>query len=192
MQYAKTLLLLSTLVLGCDRKTETARPAPGGEILIGQFAALTGPIATFGQSESKGVRLALEAVNASGGIHGKPVRLVVEDDQGKPEEAQTVVTKLINKDRVAAVLGGSASSNSLAAAPVCQQSGIPMVSPTSVNLKVTQVGDCIFRICFTDAFQGEVLAELAHKRGYKSVALFQDVKTDYSVGLAGHFRRRYE
>src|SRR5262249_46888418 len=119
---------------------------------------------------------------------GKKVRVIVEDDQTKPEEAQTVVTKLINKDRVVAVLGEVASSRSLAAAPVAQQIGIPMISPSSTNPKVTQVGDYIFRVCFIDPFQGLVMAKFANNTlKVKNVAVLRDIKNDYSVGLADVF-----
>ncbi len=182
---------LALFLTGCNQKKEAAAPA-AEEIVIGQFASLTGSIATFGQSETKGIKMALTEINKAGGIAGRPIRIVLEDDQGKPEEAQTVVTKLINKDRVVVVMGGSASSNSLAAAPVCQASRIPMLSSSSVNFKVTQVGDCIFRVCFTDVFQGEVLADFAASSlAIKDVAIFFDVKTDYSVGLKGYFEKRF-
>src|SRR5262245_35256852 len=120
---------------------------PSNEIVIGEYGSLTGDTATFGISTKNGIEMAADELNKAGGLLGKTVRVVVEDDQGKPEEAQTVVTKLINKDRVIAVLGEVASSRSLAAAPVAQQSGIPMISPSSTNPRVTQVGDYIFRVC---------------------------------------------
>src|SRR5690606_2010395 len=131
-------------------------------------------------------------INAAGGVLGKPLRLVTEDDQGKPEEALTAATKLISKDRVVALIGEFASSNSLAAAPMAQQSRIPMVSHGSTNPKVTQVGDYIFRVCFIDPFQGEVMAKFA--RGslkLSRVAILRDVKSDYSVGLADYFTQSF-
>src|SRR5919106_379805 len=117
------------------------------EIVIGEYGSLTGTTATFGISTRNGIDLAIDEVNQAGGLLGKKVRVIVEDDQGKPEEAQTVVTKLINKDQVVAVLGEVASTNSIAAAPVCQSNRIPMITPSSTNPKVTQIGDFIFRVC---------------------------------------------
>lgn len=170
----------------CNKKTDS------NEIVIGEFGALTGPIASFGQSTHKGVTLAVEEINAAGGVLGKQIRLVVEDDQGKPEEALTAVTKLISKDRVVALIGEFASSNSLAAAPFAQQSRIPMLSHGSTNPKVTQVGDYIFRACFIDPFQGEVMAKFASASlGLKRVAILRDIKSDYSVGLADYFTRSF-
>src|SRR5438093_5194207 len=158
------------------------------EIVIGEFGSLTGTTATFGISTKNGIDMAIDAMNKSGGLLGKQVRVIVEDDQGKPEEAQTVVTKLINKDQVIAVLGEVASSRTMAAAPVAQQNGIPLISPSSTNPKVTQIGDSIFRVCFIDPFQGFVMAKFAtNTLKVKNVAVLRDIKNDYSVGLAEVF-----
>jgi branched-chain amino acid transport system substrate-binding protein len=172
---------------GCNKKTDG--PA---EILIGEYGSLTGATATFGQSTHKGIGMAVEEINATGGILGRKVKVITEDDQGKPEEAQTVVTKLISKDRVSALLGEVASSNSLAAAPVCQQSRIPMLTPASTNPKVTQIGDFIFRICFIDPFQGNVMAKFAwNTLKVKRVAILRDIRSDYSMGLANFFIKNF-
>jgi branched-chain amino acid transport system substrate-binding protein len=166
----------------CNKKAEV------NEIVIGEYGSMTGATATFGQSSKKGIDMAVDAINQGGGLLGKKIRLVVEDDQGKPEEAQTVVTKLINKDRVVAILGEIASSNSLAGGPVCQANRIPMVSPGSTNPKVTQIGNYIFRVCFIDPFQGQVMAKFAtNTLKLKNIAILRDIKSDYSVGLANFF-----
>lgn len=160
------------------------------EIVIGEYGSLTGNDATFGQSTKAGVEIALEELQAAkqGKIAGKAVRVVVEDDQGRPEEAASVVQKLINQDRVAAVLGEVASSRSLAAAPICQQNGLPMISPSSTNPEVTKKGDFIFRMCYLDDFQGEVIAIFtADSLKLTRVAVLKDVKNDYSVALAQFF-----
>jgi branched-chain amino acid transport system substrate-binding protein len=172
---------------GCGKKTTV-----GDEILIGEYGAFTGSTASFGQSTHKGLSLAIEEANDGGGVLGKKVRLISEDDQGKPEEAQTAVTKLINKDRVSALIGEFASSNSLAGAPVAQQARIPMLSHGSTNPKVTQVGDYIFRVCFIDPFQGHVMAKFARNSlNLDRVAILRDVKSDYSVGLADFFTKSF-
>jgi branched-chain amino acid transport system substrate-binding protein len=166
----------------------------GDELVLGEYGSLTGNDADFGQSTKRGVELALDDLNAEkqGKIGGLKVRAVVEDDQGRPEEAATVVQKLINQDRVFAVIGEVASSRSLAAAPICQQNGVPMISPSSTNFKVTQVGDYIFRMCFIDDFQGVVMAKFAAEtQKYKRVAILKDVKNDYSVGLTGVFAKAF-
>jgi branched-chain amino acid transport system substrate-binding protein len=163
------------------------------EIVVGEFGSLTGTTATFGISTKNGIDMAVDEVNKAGGLLGKKVRIVVEDDQGKPEEAQTVVTKLINKDQVIAVLGEVASSRTMAAAPVAQQNGIPLISPSSTNPKVTEIGDYIFRVCFIDPFQGLVMAKFAaNTLKVKNVAVLRDIKNDYSVGLADVFVENFK
>jgi branched-chain amino acid transport system substrate-binding protein len=159
-----------------------------GEIVIGEYGSLTGTTATFGISTRNGIDMAIDSINRAGGVLGRQVRVIVEDDQGRPEEAQTVVTKLITSDRVIAVLGEVASSRTLAAAPVAQTNQIPMISPSSTNPEVTQVGDYIFRVCFIDPFQGLVMAKFAaNTLRITRVAVLQDVRNDYSVGLAEVF-----
>jgi len=170
--------------------------APGRsskEIVVGEYGSLTGNTATFGQSTKNGSEMAFNEINQSGGILGKQVRLIVEDDQSKPEEAATAVTKLINQNAVHAVLGEVASSRSLAAAPICQGARVPMVTPSSTNPKVTQVGDYIFRVCFTDIQQGEADAKFAAKSlKLKKAALLYDVRNDYSVGLRLVFAQKFK
>ena len=164
------------------------------EIVVGVYGSLTGNDATFGQSTKEGVELAVSELQAGkqGKVGGLPVRTVVEDDQGRPEEAATVVKKLINEDGVISVIGEVASSRSLAAAPVCQESGVPMISPSSTNPRVTQQGDCIFRMCFTDIFQGTVMAKFAALNlKLRKVAILEDVSNDYSVGLAQYFTEAF-
>src|SRR5215471_1439340 len=117
------LLACVTAFLSCNNRGTQQQ---NNDIVIGEYGSLTGTTATFGISTKNGVEMAADEANKAGGVLGKKVRVIVEDDQGKPEEAQTVVTKLVNKDRVLAVLGEVASSRSLAAAPVCQQNRIPM------------------------------------------------------------------
>jgi branched-chain amino acid transport system substrate-binding protein len=95
---------------------------------------------------------------------------------------------MLSRDRIVALLGEVASSRSLEAAPICQQAGIPMISPASTNPKVTEVGDQIFRVCFIDPFQGTVLSKFALSKGWKRVAILTDVKQDYSVGLSQFFK----
>lgn len=183
------LALFAASLAGCGGGASSTN-----ELVIGEYGSLTGSDATFGQSTKMGIELALAdlAAQSEGKVGGLPVRVVVEDDQGRPEEAATVVQKLINQDRVIAVLGEVASSRSLAAAPICQQAGIPMISPSSTNPRVTEVGDYIFRMCFIDPFQGTVMAKFASENlGLKRVAILKDVKSDYSVGLAQFFTEAF-
>jgi branched-chain amino acid transport system substrate-binding protein len=199
LSFNRILIVLSAVVLssGCTKKEgggdAAASAANATEIRIGQYGSMTGGEATFGQSTDKGVRLAIDAKNAAGGIKGKKLVLITEDNQGKPEEAAAVVKKLIAQDKVVALLGEVASTRSLAAAPIAQAAKIPMVSPSSTNPKVTQVGDYIFRVCFIDPFQGPVMARFTRENlKLKKVAILKDLKSDYSLGLAEFFVKKFK
>jgi branched-chain amino acid transport system substrate-binding protein len=181
------ILLGSWLLIGCGGNQTNQN-----EILIGEYSSLTGTTATFGLSTHRGLLLAVEDVNNAGGVLGKKIHLLTEDDQSKPEEAAPAVTKLINRDKVKAIIGEVASSRSLAAAPICQANGIPMVSNASTNPEVTRKGDYIFRVCYIDPFQGEVMAKFTlNSLKLKRVAMLKDVKNDYSVGLAQFFTEAF-
>jgi branched-chain amino acid transport system substrate-binding protein len=184
---AVCLAALAAVTLSCGSKGSSK------EILVGEYGSLTGGIATFGISTRDGSTLAFEDINSKGGILGQKVKLLVEDDQSKPEEAGTVVNKLIHQDHVVAMLGHVASSHSLAAAPICQSEKIPMISPSSTNPRVTQVGNYIFRICFLDTFAGGVMAKFAYDTlKVKNVAILVDVRSDYSVGLQTFFGQAFK
>jgi branched-chain amino acid transport system substrate-binding protein len=161
------------------------------EIKVGEFAALTGGSASFGQSSHKGTALAIDEINAAGGVLGKKLDLITEDDQSAAGQPATIVHKLIAQDHVVAVLGEVRSSATLEAAPICQQDKVPLISPAATNPKVTEVGDYISRVCFIDPFQGTVMAKFALGKGWKRVALLTDVKQDYSVGLAEFFEKGF-
>lgn len=183
------LVLAAVTISSCKNE---GGPASGNEIVIGEFASLTGGTATFGQSVTEGSHLAFEEINGAGGVGGKQIRVITEDDQSKTEDATAAVQKLVSRDRVVALLGEVASSRSMAAAPIAQQNKIPMISPASTNVDVTKKGDYVFRICFIDPFQGEALANFA-RNSLKATraAVLIDVRQDYSIGLADAFKRTF-
>jgi len=184
-------LVASLFLTGCDKPASTPGAATG-PIKVGEFASMTGSEATFGQSSHEGTLLAVDHLNAAGGVLGRKIELLMEDDQSQAGQPATVVRKLIARDGVVAVLGEVASSRSLEAAPICQQNQIPMISPSSTNPKVTAVGDYIFRVCFIDPFQGTVMANFArHTLHLKKVAVLTDMKSDYSLGLAKFFKEGF-
>jgi branched-chain amino acid transport system substrate-binding protein len=153
-------------------------------IKVGEFGSLTGENASFGISQNNGVKMAVEEINDGGGVLGKKIDLIVEDNQTKQGETTTIVRKLISQDHVVAIIGEVASSKSLEAAPICQASKIPQIATAATNPRVTQVGDYIFRVCFTDDFQAVVIARFVlEKLQLKNIAFMTDVKQDYSVGL---------
>src|ERR1700730_3694725 len=187
-------LLIAVNNIACERKPGTGGAATTtGDIVVGMYGSLTGDGASFGQSSREGPYLAVDEINTAGGLlGGRKIKLLVEDDQSKPEEASNAVTKLVTEDKVVAVLGEVASRRSLAAAPVCQKYMIPMITPSSTNERVTEVGDYIFRVCFIDPFQGEVLAKFAYSDlKARKVAILKDIQQDYSVGLTDSITKHF-
>ncbi|HEX8368397.1 MAG TPA: ABC transporter substrate-binding protein [Pyrinomonadaceae bacterium] len=192
-----SLLVLASVLMSftaCVDKSGSGGTTTGGgdTIRIGVYGDTTGATSSFGQSTKNGIQLAFEEINAAGGVNGKKLEMVFEDDQGTPEKAKTVISKLINQDKVVAVLGEVASSNSLAAAPVAQEAKIPMITPSSTNPKVTEIGDYISRVCFIDPFQGAVMAKFASNTlGAKTAAILGDNSSDYSKGLTQFFEQEF-
>ncbi len=185
-------ILLSSACVDKNANTSTTGGDTGDTIKVGVYGDLTGQTSSFGQSTKNGIQLAVDEINAAGGVNGKKIALVIEDDQGRPEQAKTVVSKLVNQDKVVALLGEVASTNSLAAAPVAQEARIPMITPSSTNPKVTEVGDYISRVCFIDPFQGSVMARFAaNSLGKKTAAIIGDVNSDYSKGLSEVFKQEF-
>jgi branched-chain amino acid transport system substrate-binding protein len=139
-----------------------------------------------------GTELAIDELNSRGGSLGKKLQLLTEDNQSKQGESKTIARKLISRDGIVALLGEVASGRSLEAAPVCQESHIPQISPSSTNPKVTEIGDYIFRVCFTDPLQGKVLARFAQKTlKVNKVSVLTDAASTYSVGLATYFKEAF-
>ena len=183
-------IIVAVLFSGCPPKTEVAGKGGGngaagdGDILIGEYGSLTGGQATFGTSTHQAIIMAMDEINAAGGVNGRKIKVLTEDDESKTEEAANAVTKLISQNNVLTILGEVASSCSLAAAPICQSNKVPMITPSSTNPEVTKKGDYIFRTCFTDDYQGENIARYAATQlHYKKAAILTDVKNDYSTGL---------
>ncbi len=188
MMFPLPRLLLSALALASLPPAAFAQEV----IKIGEFASLTGKEAAFGQASHKGTTMAVEELNAAGGVLGKKLQLITEDNQSKSGESATITKKLISRDKVVALLGEVASSRSLEAAPVAQQARIPMITPSSTNPKVTEMGNYIFRVCFIDPFQGAALAKFARTTlKANKVALLTSVSSPYSVGLSKYFREPF-
>jgi branched-chain amino acid transport system substrate-binding protein len=197
----KSLILLTAalamVLLGCPPKSETGGgtsggTGTGGDILVGEYGSLTGAQATFGQSTHNAIMMAADEINGAGGINGRKIKVLTEDDQSKSEEAANAVQKLISQNQVVAVLGEVASSCSIAAAPICQNSKVPMISPSSTNPEVTKKGDYIFRMCFIDTYQGPIMSHFASddlhaRRG----AILTDIKNDYSTGLTASIEQTF-
>lgn len=201
------ILVSATLVYGCGQKaTEGTKEGENAEspegkdesgaqetIKIGLIAPITGDVATFGESTKNAVDLAAKQVNEKGGILGKKIEIVWEDDGNDPVQAGNAARKLITQDKVVAIVGSVSSKCSLTVAPICQENKIPMISGTSTNEKVTLVGDYIFRGCFIDSFQGKIGAKFSiEDLKAKTAACLYDLNNDYTKGLAEEFKKHFE
>lgn len=165
-------------------------------IKIGLVAPVTGGAATYGVSTQNGVKMAIEMINEQGGIEINRIKYTIkcifEDDEGKPESAANAYRKLIDQDKVTAIIGTVMSKCSLAGAPIAQEAGVPMISTASTNPQVTLVGDYIFRACFIDPFQGTVMANFTYNTlGKRKAAVLFDNGNDYNKGLAEFFKSQF-
>src|SRR5215216_1608981 len=181
-------IVVMALAFSCTRQPEEPGAPDRSLIKIGYFGDLTGPTFNFGKSAYNGVLMAADEINQSGGINGRRIDVVIEDDKGSPEEAARLTAKLVDQDKVIAILAGGTSGNSRAAAPKAQASRVPLISPSSTDPAVTQAGDYIFRACFVDTFQGEVMASFAANtlKAQKAAVLF-DFNSPYGRGLTSFF-----
>ena len=194
--------VLAAMLGGCANKTTGVNAVSGGTssgggaaadvITIGEYGSLTGDKSTFGHSTDNGVELAVKAINAAKGVNGHLLNVDVQDDAGTPDGASSVVKKIITSDKPTAVIGEVASTLSIQAAPICNAAKVPMISPSSTNPKVTQLGPYVFRVCFIDPFQGKAEAEFAFNNLHaKRAAILTDSGTDYSIGLTKFFTQSF-
>jgi len=188
------VLVVMALAFSCSREnTENTNQPDRSRIKIGYFGDLSGPTFNFGQSGINGVLMATDQINQTGGINGRRIDVVISDDKGSPEEAAKITAKLIDQDKVIAIIGGGTSGNSRAAAPKAQSSHVPLMAPSSTDPAVTLVGDFIFRACFVDEFQGEVMASFAFNslKAEKAAILF-DFNSPYGRGLRNFFQTSFK
>ena len=183
------VIVVLALAFSCSSPGDNSVTPDRTTLKIGYFGDLTGPTFNFGQSAINGVLMAASEVNQAGGINSRQIDVVIEDDKGSPEEAARLTAKLIDQDKVLAIIAGGTSGNSRAAAPKAQASHIPLISPSSTDPAVTQAGNYIFRACFVDSFQGEVMANFAMNtlKAQKAAILF-DFNSPYSKGLTDYFK----
>lgn len=185
-------LVAAAALTGCNRQP-SAPSGSAGDVVVGAFVSLTGTKADFGITTNNGILLAAEQLNAKGGLLGRRIRVISQDDQGQADQVGTIVTRFVTGDNVDVVIGEVASKLSLRAAPICQKAGVPMISPSSTNPEVTRKGSFIFRVCFIDPFQGTVLAKFARSNlKAAKAAVLRDASNDYSVGLADFFVQEFK
>lgn len=181
-----------SVLAGCGGNSEGG--ADSEVIKIGGIGPLSGPNSTYGISVKEGADLLAEEINAAGGINGKKVEFIFEDDQSDNTVAASAFNKLVDKDGVCAILGGVTSGTTLAIAPNSTNKKIPMITPTGTEPTITNVGgDFMFRGCFVDSFQGEILAKYTKENlGKTTAAVLYNSSSDYSKGIANAYKETLE
>lgn len=183
-------LMMSTSVLvGCGSSGSDSEV-----IKIGGIGPLTGSASTYGISAKEGADLFIKEINDAGGINGKKIELIFEDDQATPDGAMQAFNKLVDKDGVSAILGGVTSGATLAIAKNSTERQIPMITPTGTEPSITnEGGDFMFRGCFIDSFQGEILAKYTTDNlNKKTAAVLYNAGSDYSIGIAKAYKETLE
>jgi len=188
-----TLVAAAAIVGGCKSGSQAEGNSTTGAIRVGVTLPLSGALAPYGKGVLDGARLAVEKVNKAGGIGGRSLELVVEDNKGDKTDTRSSIQKLAGIDQVAAILGPITSTNSLAAKLEADRLKVPILSPTATNDQVTVNCPYMFRACYVDSFQGRVVANYAYATlGVRKAAILIDKNSDYSKGLSASFRKAFE
>lgn len=183
------MLAGATMMMSCGANQSQEESST---IKVGGMGPLTGSAAMYGITVDKGAKLAFEEINANGGVLGKKFEYISLDEKADPIEAVNAYNKLTDEG-VVAILGSVTSKPTLAVAELAAQDGIPMITPTGTQINITDVGPNIFRVCFTDPYQGSTLAKFSKdKLGAKTAAIMVNTSSDYSDGIANAFIKQAE
>lgn len=182
--------MMLTAVTGCGGGQGGAGNggSEDGDIKIGGLAPLTGDVSVYGIAVDNGVQIAIHEINSNGGILGRDIHYIVYDEKGDATEAVNAYNKLVQSDKVVAIIGDVTSKPTLAVAQQAVKDKIPMITASGTAENITAAGENIFRACFIDPFQGELMASYAAKKlGKKTAAVIYDISDDYSKGLYESF-----
>ena len=183
---ALSLAMAGLLVLGCSGKSEDV-------IKVGSIGPLSGPVAVYGVECKNGIELAVEEINAAGGVNGKMLKIVAEDDEGNPEKSVSAYKKLTTKDGIKLVIGSLTSGCTQAITQLAQAQKVLQIAPAATAPAITDAGNFIFRTCFIDPFQGTVGGKFSYETlGSRKAAVLYDIGNDYSVGLTENFVATFE
>ena len=180
------LLAVSFVFVGCSKDS-------GNVVKIGGIFPLSGSVAVYGIECRNGIELAISEINAAGGINGKQVVLVSEDDEGNPEKTVNAYKKLVTKDGVKVIIGSLTSGCTAAISSLAQAQKVVLIAPAATMESITDAGDFVFRACFIDPFQGTVGGKFSGTNlGAKKAAILYDIANDYSIGLTENFVTAFE
>jgi len=188
MKMVKSIAALSIAALtliGCNSKSST--------IKFGSIGPLSGPYAVYGGDCKNGIELAVNEINAAGGINGQQIELIAEDDEGAAEKSVSAYKKLVTKDGVKFIFGSLTSGCAIAISPLAQAQKVIQIAPAATAPKLTEAGNYVFRACYDDPFQGVVGGKFAATNlNAKKAAILYDIGNDYSVGLTDNFKASFE
>ncbi|PHV71997.1 amino acid-binding protein [Sporanaerobium hydrogeniformans] len=193
-------MLMAVSMAGCGAKApsnegEGASVATNGEgtIKIGLITPKTGSVAQYGIAVDNATALAVKEINEAGGINGREIELISYDNKGDATESINLFNRLVDNDEIVALLGPVISSNALAIGPLADEKGIPMITPTGTSLDITPGYDYVYRACYTDPYQGSIMAKFANENlKVKTASILYNTGSDYSVGLAEAFKETFE
>lgn len=183
------MLVLVLVLTACGGGGAKAPETSGDsdEIVIGAMGPLTGNVAIYGIASTNGTKQAIDEINANGGILGKQVKLVIEDEKGDTQEAVNVYNKLAESG-AAAIIGSITSGPTVAVAELANRDNMLLITPTGTQLDITEGRPSVFRVCYTDPFQGGILAQYAKETlGAKTAAVLSNNSSDYSQGVKDAF-----
>lgn len=198
MKKVFSVMLVALLALAMLAGCSGGGPKSGAQddadtIVIGGLAPLTGNVSQYGIAAYNGAQIAVDEINEAGGVLGKDVTFICEDEKGDPTEAINAYNKLVENDKIVALVGDVTTKPTIAVAQKAAQDGTPMITPTGTGAEITEIGDNIFRACFTDPYQGELMAYYAQdKTEAKTAAVLYDTGDDYSQGVADAFKETAE
>ncbi|MGF7057955.1 ABC transporter substrate-binding protein [Brassicibacter mesophilus] len=190
-------MLALSLFAGCSSGTVNSKSSSSDIIKVGLNYELSGGVATYGQGLTDGIELAIEEINKNGGVLGKQIETVKVDNKSEDTESASVSTRLATRDKVVALLGPATSGNTKAASPAAMQNKIPLISASATADDITvdsngNVREYVFKTCFSDSFQGIMMAEFAFgDLGLKNAAVLSDTTSDYAQGLSKNFQETY-
>ena len=185
-----------SLLAGCGSSGSGTSGSSADTVKVGLNYELSGPVATYGDASVKGIQMAVEEINAAGGVNGKQIEIVKYDNKSEPAEATTLATKLMTNDKVVSVIGPATSGSFKATIPVANQNKVPVVSgsATADDLLVQNgvLQEFAFRTCFSDSYQGTAMANFATQSlSAKTAVILKDTSSDYAKGLADNFAKQF-
>lgn len=173
-----------------EGNTDASSAAPTDAIKIGVLAPLTGEVAIYGIATSNGIKMAIEEINTAGGVLGQQLNPILLDEKGDISEAVNAYNRLLGEE-VVALIGDVTSKPTMAVAELAAADNMPMITATGTALPITTYGPNVFRTCFTDPFQGKIMATFAADNlGAKNVAIIYNTSDDYSTGLTASFKEQ--